>query len=456
MKYAALLQFALIVLVAACAGQSPHSALPSNGAAAGQPSLRRGSSTSPITHVIIILQENRTPDDLFQGMAAHGADIATQALDSEGQIVDLRRRSLATSFDLGHGHSSYTDDCDFQPSGVCKMDGFDKNLEHRYHMRPFSYAPQSEVQPYLDMAVQYVFADRMFQSNQAGSFPAHQYIVSGTADGLPVTSDNVSSDPFNSVTGAKVPAGCDAPAQAAVDTIDPANGYPGPTPFPCFDRPVLSDLLDQYGFTWRYYQRGLGAGLWHALDAVSHVRYGSDYKYVVTPPEKILTDITHKRLRNVSWVMPADGPHSDHAGNNSAAGPSWVAAIVNTLGSSIYWKHTAIFLTWDDWGGWYDHVSPPQMGNYYELGFRVPLVVISPYAKAGYVSHTQYEFGSILAFTEETFGIPKGALGTTDVRANDLMDAFDFAQTPRPYVQISAPPFVPAQSGTKGFAAEDP
>jgi phospholipase C len=210
---------------------------------------------------------------------------------------------------------------------------------------------------------------------------------------------------------------------------------------------VLGDLLDGKGVSWRYYQHQLGSGLWHALDAVRHVRYGPDYANVVTPPQKILSDISNGRLEKVSWVMPSDAQHSDHSGSKGAGGPSWVAAIVNKLGASKYWNHVAIFVTWDDWGGWYDHVPPPQMGNYYELGFRVPLVVISPYAKVAYVSHTQYEFGSILAFAEETYGIPKGSLGSTDVRANDLMDAFDFSQSPRPYVQISAP---------QEAAAEDP
>lgn len=450
-RYAAWLQLALIVTIASCAGQATHTALPSTHAAVR---AHARATPFPITHVVIIFQENRTPDYLFQGMAAHGADIASQALDSEGQIVALHEVSLAAPYDLAHGHAAFLRDCDFQPSGGCKMDGFDIGMMKRFHLRPYGYAPQKEVQPYLDMATQYVFADHMFQSNQSGSFPAHQYIVSGTADALPMTRDNVSSDPFSSKTGRMLPAGCDAPASAVVDTIDPSNGRPGPTPFPCFDRPALSDLLDARGVTWRYYQHQLGPGLWHAFDAIRHVRYGPDYANVVTPPEKIFSDISNRRLRSVSWVMPADGKHSDHAGNKSAAGPSWVAAVVNALGESAYWKNTAIFLTWDDWGGWYDHVPPPQMGDYYELSFRVPLVVISPYAKVSYVSHTQYEFGSILAFAEETFGIPKGSLHTTDVRANDLMDAFDFSQTPRPFVQISAPPFVPSNERSRDL--EDP
>ncbi len=457
LRYAVLLQFALAIAIVSCAG--PHqgaATIPSEGVRAFAHGHRHGLPT-PIQHVIIIFQENRTPDYLFNGMLAYGANIATTAVNSKGQIVPLKPISLAAPYDLGHGHKSFVEDCDMQPSNTCKMDGFDEALPPMYAARPYGYAPQSEVQPYLDMATQYVFADNMFQTNQAGSFPAHQYIISGNASGEPHTADNVSSDPFSSKTGKKTPAGCDAPVKSVVDTIDPVSASPGPTPFPCFERRSLSDLLDTRAISWRYYQNGFGPGLWHAPDAIVHIRFGPDYLHVISPPQTILSDISSGKLSGLSWVMPADGYHSDHSGNKSTAGPSWVAAVVNAVGQSKYWNSTAILITWDDWGGWYDHVSPQQF-NSYELGFRVPLVIVSPFAKAGasregYISHVQYEFGSILAFAEETFGIPKGALGTTDVRANDLSDAFDFTQSPRPFVAISASPFVPKE---KTLSEEDP
>jgi phospholipase C len=433
MKLVALLQIALLLVLAGCSGQ-PQLATPSTD---GARLLQAGSGpavSSPITHVIIIVQENRTPDYLFQGVP--GADIAKTAKDSHGNTVSLQPVSLAAPYDLGHEHRNFVTDYD---GG--KMDGFDRGLGRSKRLRPFGYAPRSEVQPYYDMATQYVFADRMFQSNQSASFPAHQYFVSGTAAALPATSFNVSSNAFDRYTGRAGQDGCDAPSSSVVDTINPSNGGPGPTPPPCFERAVLSDLLDQKNVTWRYYQHGKGTGLWHALDAIKHVRYGRDYANVIPQAQSILTDISHNNLPGLSWVMPAGDGYSDHAGTRSAKGPSWVAAVVNGVGGSQYWNSTAIFLTWDDWGGWYDHYPPPQFNNYYELGFRVPLVVISPYAKSGYVSHVQHEFGSILAFSEETFGIPKGSLGTTDVRADDLMDAFDFTQQPRAFTPIKAPPF---------------
>ncbi len=106
---------------------------------------------------------------------------------------------------------------------------------------------------------------------------------------------------------------------------------------------------------------------------------------------------------------------------------------MNAIGRSQYWDSTAIFVLWDDWGGWYDH-APPKIYNSFELGFRVPLLVISPYAKRGHVSHTHHELASILKFTEETFGLP--SLGTTDARADDLRDCFDFHSPPRRFQRI--------------------
>ncbi len=400
----------------------------------------------PIRHVVIVFQENRTPDYLFQGLP--GADISKTAIDSQGQPVRLRPVSLAAGYDLAHGHDSFVSDYD---DG--KMDGFDRGLPQKIHLRPFGYAPLSEVKPYHDMATQYVFGDHMFESNEGPSFPAHLYIISGRATDAALAPYYVAANPRVGDTKQGAPGGCDAPRTTTVETIDPQSGSAGPTPFPCFDPLVLSDLLDRKGVSWRYYQQTDGAGLWHAYDAVRHVRNGHDYANVVWPSTTVLTDIAQGRLADLSWIMPGD-TWSDHAGKHGTAkGPSWVAAIVNAIGQSAYWKDTAIFVTWDDWGGWYDHVAPP-IDNYYELGLRVPLIVIAPYARRGYVSKKQHEFASILAFTEETFGIPKGSLHGSDERADDLTDAFDFTQKARAFKRIDAPPFRPGADA--GLDEEDP
>lgn len=445
---------ALSLTLAACIGQTRTFA----PAITYEATAQRLASKSPIQHVVIIVQENRSPDYLFQGIP--GADISKYAIDSRGHKIALRAVSLAAGYDLPHNHFAFITDYD---NG--KMDGFDRYLPAKERLRPYGYAPASEVRPYHDMAKQYVFADRMFQSNEGPSFPAHLFLVSGTASDPPLEPYKVLGDPYYpksldamgdlddgpSPDAAK--GGCDSALNTLVSTLRPADGAKGPAVYPCFDRVVLSDLLDAKGLSWRYYQYNLGPGLWHAFDSIRHVRYGPDYAYVITPPQQVLKDIRSGNLANVSWVIPANR-WSDHANSIATTkGPTWVAAIVNDIGESRYWKNTAIFIVWDDWGGWYDHVKPP-IRNHYELGFRVPLVIVSPYARSGYVSKVQHEFGSLLVFTEKTFGIPKGSLHASDRGADDLMDAFDFTQKPRVFKHIESPPFDPGRNA--GLGGEDP
>jgi phospholipase C len=125
--------------------------------------------------------------------------------------------------------------------------------------------------------------------------------------------------------------------------------------------------------------------------------------------------------------------NSDHPGA-PAQGPDWVASVVNAIGASPYWDSTAIFVAWDDWGGWYDHVAPPQV-DAMGLGFRVPVIVVSPYAKRGYVSHVTHESSGFLRYIEEVFGLP--SLGTRDSIADDFNDCFDYTQTPKAYAAIA-------------------
>ncbi len=138
----------------------------------------------------------------------------------------------------------------------------------------------------------------------------------------------------------------------------------------------------------------------------------------------------------MTWVTPTYA-NSDHGGSGSKTGPSWVASLVNAVGKSKYWKSSAIFIFWDDPGGWYDPEPPAYVDND-GLGFRLPLLIISPYAKQGLVSHVHYEHGSILKFVEDQFGL--GRLAASDTRAKSPeRDCFDFSRPPRKFVPIKAP-----------------
>jgi phospholipase C len=390
-------------------------------------------ASGTIQHIVVIIQENRSVDNLFNGLP--GANTVQSGKNLHGGTVSLQPVSLTAPYDISHRHKAWVADYDHG-----RMDGFNtENLNcYAKHQCPksdvaaYAYVPESEIKPYWDLAQQYTFGDNMFQTNQGPSFPAHQYLISGTS-----TIDNVShlkaaENPTDPRGRGRV-GGCNSLRGTRVVTID-RNGVEGHPVYPCFDRMSILNLMNQRDVSWHYYQEYGGSGLWHAVDAIETIREGPSYENVRWPSSQVLKDIASGRLAAVTFVTPS-AAESDHAGKNDGTGPSWVASIVNAIGKSSYWNSTAIIVTWDDWGGWYDHV-PPQIYNSYELGFRVPMIVISPYAKRGYVSHTPYEFGSILKFIERTFDL--ASLGTTDVRANDLSDCFDFGAKPRVFKPIAA------------------
>ena len=444
----------VLLLGSACAAML----LGANGCSNGNP-FQSPSGPAKIQHVVIIFQENRTPDNLFHDpvLMAAGADIASSGLNSSGQTIQLTPESLGVSYDLSHAHSAFVAQYD---GG--KMDGADL-VPIGCYVAPcpsnpqYFYVQSSDVQPYFQMAEQYSFGDRMFQTNEGPSFPAHQFIISGTS--APTTTSNLFVAENPSAPKGEVSAGCAAGPSAFVSMIDP-SGKELSTAYPCTDHPTLTDQLNAKNLSWRYYTPNPNS-IWTGPNAIEHMCgpnapppngtacVGSDWVnhvvlYNSQNPAPILTDISNNQLPAVSWVIPA-GKNSDHPGNQlTLGGPSWGASIVNAIGNSSYWANTAIIVTWDDWGGWYDHVPPPQViadgtswGSGYVYGFRVPLIVISPYAKAAHISHVNHDFGSILHFVEENFGL--SSLGYADARADDLSDCFDFNQTPLVFQTINAP-----------------
>ena len=419
-----------------------------------------------IQHVVIIFQENRTPDNLFQDpvLIANGADIAGSGLNSTGQTIPLTPIDLGSTgsnpqvYDPHHDHASFV-----AMYNGGKMDGADKILISCFgypNCPPaspqFRYVLPSDVVPYFQMAEQYTFADRMFQTNQGPSFPAHQFILSGTSAPTKTSNSFAAENPGGATAGSD--AGCIAPPSEHVWLIDP-TGNESSTMYPCFEHPTLTDLLEAAHITWRYYTP-LAGSIWTAPNSIQHMCgpnaplpnatacTGADWtNHVVVAndqnPAAVLQDIASGQLASMSWVIPT-GLASDHANTNDGSGPSWVASIVNAIGASSYWSNTAVIITWDDWGGWYDHVLPPQVindgtswGSGYVYGFRVPLIVVSPYAKAGYISHVTHDFGSILKMVEQVFNLP--SLGYADARADDLSDCFNFTQSPLPFQTIAAP-----------------
>lgn len=449
------------VVPAACNGSGGTAApgLP-EARGSGNVVLDTGGS-SPIKHIIVIIQENRTFDNIFHGFP--GANTVSTG-KGHGKTYTLVEYPLAWPHDLNHDHSQFLEDYD-----QGKGDGFDDEIlkyrsnsgcpdwptrhnepscwvisnQEMWKQMPFSYVKQSDVQGYWTLASTYALGDDAFASNNGPTFVAHQYLIagqSGHAVEVPSTQ----------------PWGCGGPPSENVDLLaygqanppvySKATGYEVPGPFPCFSYPTIADLLDKAGISWSYYVQKSGAGAnLDGFAAIQQIYKGADWKNVKSPDTKILTDIANKQLAVVSWVMPS-GNNSDHPGPQSGdKGPSWVASIANAIGASPYWNSTAIVVMWDDWGGWYDHVHPPQYlapdGAREGLGFRVPLIVISPYAKPGYISHKQHEIASTLRFIENTFGLGRIGAGSrksyADARADGFDDMFDYTQKPLHFKKVA-------------------
>jgi phospholipase C len=420
--------------LAGCEGASPRLPLPPLSPSVAREEVRTAAVpwAGKIQHVVIIFQENRSFDNMFNGYP--GADTQAWGLDHLGARVRLTRISETVPYDISHTHAAWQTEYDHG-----KLDGWDLEVStpcgtpHTCppaDRRAYGMLPRKETQPYWAMAREWTLADRMFQTNEGPSFPAHQYIISGTSTVSNGSKLRAAENPLT--PGGLLTGGCDAPRGSLVRLINERGNEDRQT-YPCFERRTLMDLLDGAHVTWRYYVHSYKPGLWNAPDAIKRIRDNPDYLTEVrAPSSRILADVHSGDLASVTWVTP-DADDSDHARVSNGSGPSWVASVVNTIGESTYWNDTVILLTWDDWGGWYDHVRPPRY-NTYELGFRVPLLVISPYAKKRYVSHRQHEFGSILKFIEETYGLR--SLGTTDVRADNLADCFDFNHGPRKFARI--------------------
>ncbi len=425
-----------VALAAGCGGarDGSQSALIPGPPALPAPAARIGHK---IRHVVIIVQENRSFENLFHGFP--GAGTVDYGKTSQGKFVRLQPVRLDKPMDIDHRHRAFSTEYD---DG--KMDGFDlvqshcnKRLPHGgcrpSKLHAYGYVPVNQIKPYWTMAQDYTLADHMFQTNQGPSFPAHQYLVSGTSKVSNESSLWAAENPH--AKGSSRAGGCDSKRGTEVFVIN-TDGVENGKVFPCFTRVSLMDRITAAGLTWRYYQAHRGRGLWNAPDAIRNIRYGRLYHTdVVRPAKRVLEDVAGSNLANVVWVTPTKEA-SDHPGVNDGSGPSWVASIVNAIGESRYWDDTAIFITWDDWGGWFDEVPPRQL-NAYELGFRVPLIVVSAYAKQRYVSHAEHEFGSILKFTERALGLRP--LQTTDVRSDDLADCFDFSKPPARFRHIDAP-----------------
>jgi len=363
-------------------------------------SYRTSITPSPIQHIVFIVKENRTFDTYFGGFP--GADGAVSGMTSNGQRVPLSHLA-----DSALAYLCNTTSCTLQAFDGGKMDQFDlgaKNLDAYGRMT------EQDIPNYWAYARHFVLADRYFTSSVGPSFPNHLFVVAAQSGGV-----------VDNVIGTNTGKNCDGTPSGSVPVMDQNGNITMQSP--CFDFRTLPDLLEGAGISWKYY------GDWGGvMSTIRHIYDAKFHKQRIAEPSQFETDVANGQLPAVSWLLPPSGK-TEHPPESVCQGENWTVQIVNAVMQSPAWRSTAIFITWDDFGGFYDHVPPPKVDRF-GMGPRVGLLIISPFAKSGYVSHTTYEHSSVLKFVETRYRLP--ALTARDAAASDMLDSFDFNQSPQP------------------------
>jgi phospholipase C len=383
-----------------------------------------------IQHFIFIMQENRSFDHYFGTYpGADGIPEGTALLDPrDGTVVTPYHNPFPFDFDAVHDYQDAIADID---GG--KMDGFMKQAYATYALsvKPsedpgydpkgvMAYHDYREIPNYWNYALLYTLQDRMFESVQAFSLVSHLYMLAAQSGGY--------YDSYNQTK---------------------------PT---TFEFPEITQFLHNANISWNYYVtsglnpdvNGMAIGseedqknapdkftLWNPLPAFPAVQNDATQRVHLVDTTQFYADAQSGNLPDVSWVCPNfQNPLSEHPGlkGDLRAGMAYVTGVINAVMKGPQWNSSAIFLSWDDWGGFYDHVVPPQIDNL-GYGIRVPGLVISPYAKQNYIDHNTYSFDSWLKIVEERFGLTP--MTAREILASDMMNTFDFSQTPRAPLLLS-------------------
>jgi phospholipase C len=371
-----------------------------------------------IQHIVFIVKENRSFDSMFGRFP--GARGTTTFVDSDGKSHPLAHQPRRLSTDIQHNFASALTAMD---GG--KMDGFAQiqgALQHGVDMADSQY-DRTDIPKYWSYARRFTLADGFFSSILGNSFANHLFTVAAGGG-------DVISNPAGPNWG------CDTTQQTTVERLDVTGT--AHTVKPCFDFPTETDLLDAAGIPWRYYapDQSQGGYIWSSLDAIRHVRFGPEWSTNVVNYGQFAGDAAAGQLPGVSWlVQPA--PISDHPPHNICWGENWTVAQINAVMSDpAEWAHTAIIVVWDDFGGFYDHVTPPKGPNpHIQYGPRVPALIISPYARRGFIDHHFYTFSSLLKFVQHILNLP--ALPGMDPKPGNLTHAFDFKQAPAPPLTLT-------------------
>jgi Phosphoesterase family/Bacterial Ig-like domain (group 3) len=359
---------------------------------------------TPIKHVVIIVKENRSFDHMFG--AFPGVEGATSGMISTGQVIPLMH-APDKALDYGHTWQDLHTDVD---GG--QMDKFDL-AQNCTDLSCYSQYTCADIPNYCAYAASYLLADHFFSTLDGPSFPNHQYFIAGQA-GYAI------NNPWNPAGGGTT-WGCDAPSTAVVQTLDPTTLTKGKV-YPCFDYETLGDALDKAGLDWAYYAPNSSTSgyIWSAYDAIAHIRNSSKWTTNIIDYRNFAVDAAAGRLPAVTWLIPGYSD-SEHPQALMSTGQAWTVKQLNAILQGPDWASTAVFLLWDDPGGFYDHVPPPTV-DAFGFGMRVPLLVISPLVKPGTIYRRPISFDSVLNFVEYNWQL--APLTARDANAPPIVDMF--------------------------------
>jgi phospholipase C len=380
-----LLVLVCLASLAACAGTTP---VP-------------GKLTS-IQHTVFIICENHTFDNYFGTFP--GVDGATSGLLSNGQRIPLS--PMPDAYEGATLCNSW--DCALQAMDAGKMDRFD--VISGGNWSAYTQAQEQQIPNYWTYARHFALADHYFTSVHGPSLPNHLFAIGAQSGGAIDNGANPGTLPD-----------CAPNSDSVVTVIDKYGNRSQRSR--CFDFPTLPDSLEGAGVSWKYYAEEGGF-----ISLISHIYNSAMWTANVAPASQFVVDAKTGHLPSVSWLLPPEYD-TEEPPDSMCDGENWTVGVLNALMHGPDWNSTVVFLTWDDFGGFYDHLAPPQLDQF-GLGPRVPLLIISPYAKPAYVSHTLSDHTSVLRFIETRYGLR--ALTSRDAAASNLLDNFDFSAPPQP------------------------
>jgi phospholipase C len=393
--------FALTLTVLLGFGQSGPAQMYS-----GYQSSQQTQTKTPITHFVVIMQENHTFDNYFgtypgaNGIPS-GVKMPIDPKNPATGFVEPWYVGASTITDLSHSASAFQEQYD---SG--KMDGFVSALNRRHQDGRISmgYYDDRDIPYYWNVADHYVLFDRFFSSAKDGSFANHMYLAAGIRPPS-LRHDEIAGQLANT--------------------------------------PTIFDRLQEAKISWKFYVQNYDPTITYRNEEAAGNRASQVIwvpllnfdRFIDNPTlsshivdlSQYYEDLRQGTLPAVAYIVPSGT--SEHPPQNPNGGQRFMKSLIQELMRSSAWNSSAFLLLYDDWGGWFDHVAPPQVDEY-GYGPRVPGLLISPYARKGYIDSTELDFTSVLKFIEVNWGV--APLAERDTKANNFLSAFDFGQNPRP------------------------